>query len=253
MPFHIWEGVYKSFRDVPVKGTAFNGKRWIQQSLKKIILLREDTRKGNSVPMVTQYHESLLPLVAAFVYNECGQVRILDVGGCIGFTYYQVLHGLPRTEGFEFHIVDTKPVCEAGREFFKDEQKIFFHLSLPNKTRLVFDIVHMGSSLQYIEKWEEMLLNLCRFQPRYFLFTDLPAGDIPTFATVQNYYDSTIPAWFFNIGEIIDTLAKLGYRLIFRSSYIANILGQKVDALPMDNFEKQYRVKHSCNLLFIRD
>jgi putative methyltransferase (TIGR04325 family) len=93
----IWEGVYKSFRDAPSSGPGFTGERWIQNSLEKINAVRQDAQKKGTVSSVTQYRESLLPFVAAIVLNEFEGVRILDFGGGVGFSYYQVLHGLPRT------------------------------------------------------------------------------------------------------------------------------------------------------------
>ncbi len=143
-------------------------------------------------------------------------------------------------------------MVKAGRDFFKDEQNIFFSDSLPEEDGITFDLVCMSSSLQYIERWETMLTQLCGYKPRYVLFTDLLAGDIPTFATAQIYYGSKIPAWFFNVGEITDTMERLGYGLIFKSAYEAMIRG-KEGPLPLNNFEKKYRISDSCNLLFAKE
>jgi putative methyltransferase (TIGR04325 family) len=247
----IWEGVYKSFKDVSASGPGFSGEKWIQSSFKKIRALRQDAKQKGSVLTVTQYRESLLPLVAAIVLHEFESVRILDFGGGVGFLYYQVLHGLPRIENFEFHIVEIAALCEIGKQYFQNEQHIFFHSSLPREEQLTFDIVHMGSSLHYYEEWKELLSRLCRYKPRYFLFTDLPAGDIPTFATVQNYYTSRIPVWFFNLNEIINAMKSQNFDLVFKSAYVATVLGQERE-IPQDNFEERYRLGHTCNLLFAK-
>lgn len=247
----IWEGVYKSFKDAPASGPGFSGEKWIQNSLEKINAVRQDASKKGTVLSTTQYRESLLPPVAAIALNELAGVRILDFGGGVGFSYYQVLHGLPHAENFEFHVVEVDALCKVGKEYFQEEQHIFFHSSLPREEGLTFDIVHMGSSLHYCEEWEELLSRLCRYQPRYFLFTDLPAGDIPTFATVQSYYTSRIPVWFFNIAEVINVMKRQNYDLAFKSAYIARVLGQERE-IPQDNFEEQYRLGHTCSLLFAK-
>jgi putative methyltransferase (TIGR04325 family) len=109
----IWQGVYKSFKDARSSGPGFSGKEWIESSLKKISALRQDTEKKGTVQSVTQYRESLLPFLAALVLNGSGAVRILDFGGGIGFSYYQVLHGLPHAENFEFHVVEVDALCKA--------------------------------------------------------------------------------------------------------------------------------------------
>lgn len=243
----IWEGVYASFQDVPTVGPGFSGEEWIKNSLGKIAALREAAKESGTIPTITKYRESFLPVVAGIVYNEIERVRILDFGGGIGFTFYQVARCLPKTDGFEYHIVEIEEVCEVGRDFFKEETNIFFHKDFP--TAIEVDIIHMGSSLHYIEEWQEVLARLCEYAPKYFLFTDLLAGDIPTYASAQRYYDSKIPVWFFNVNEIIEVMERLDYGLIHKSAYTAIICGVE-QGLPQNNFEEKYRLGNTCNLLF---
>ena len=247
----IWEGVYESFKEVPAAGPGFRGEEWIKNSLEKIKTLRDAANENKTVPTVTSYRESLLPAITSTVYKELRRARVLDFGGGIGFTFYQVARSLPKTDNFEYHIVEMKQVCEAGREFFKDETNVFFHSRLPNDIGRV-DIVHMGSSLHYIEHWRETLASLCEYIPRYFLFTDLTAGDIPTYASSQKYYDSRIPTWFFNVDEIIDVMSGEGWELIFKSTYTPKILGVE-QPYPQDNFEDMYKLGYPCILLFAEE
>ncbi len=251
MKVPIWEGVYESFKEVPATGPGFRGEEWIRNSLKRIKTLRDTAKENKTVPTVTTYPESLLPVITSTVYKELRRARVLDFGGGIGFTFYQVARSLPKTDNFEYHIVEMKQVCEAGREFFKDEANVFFHSRLPNDIGRV-DIVHMGSSLHYIEHWRETLARLCEYVPRYFLFTDLTAGDIPTYASSQKYYGSRIPVWFFNVDEIIDVMSGEGWELIFKSTYTPKILGAE-QPYPQDNFEDMYKLGYPCILLFAEE
>lgn len=247
----IWEGVYESFKEVPAIGPGFRGEEWIKNSLEKIKTLRDAANENKTVPTVTSYRESILPVIASTVYKEFRRARVLDFGGGIGFTFYQVARSLPKMDNFEYHIVEMKQVCEAGQEFFKDEKNIFFHSRLPNDIGKV-DIVHMGSSLHYIEHWRETLTRLCEYTPRYFLFTDLTAGDIPTYASSQEYYGSRIPIWFFNVDEIVDAMSGEGWELIFKSTYTSKILGVE-QPYPQDNFEDMYKLGYPCILLFAEE
>lgn len=131
---------------------------------------------------------------------------------------------MAKADNFEYHIVEVKKVCEAGRAFFNDKMNVFPHSRLPNDIGSV-DIVHMGSWLHYIEHWRETLVRLCEYNLRYFLFTDLTAGDIPTYASSQKYCDPRIPIWFFDVKEMIDVMSGQGWELIFKSTYIPKILG----------------------------
>jgi putative methyltransferase (TIGR04325 family) len=247
----IWEGVYHSFSEVPVVGAGFDGEKWINSSLKKIVALRDEVEKNAPLSPTSNYREALLPLLAGLVYNECPGVKILDFGGGIGFTYYQTVYGLPQTGELEYHIVERESACQAGRQFFgTTNNNLFFHSQLP-QAESAFDIVHSGSALQYIENWKQLISQLCALSRRYLLLVDIPAGNIPTFVAAQNYYGAKIPTNFFNITEFLSVVRSCGYDLIFNSVYQPTILGVE-QHLPMQNYEEKYQLKHACNLLFVK-
>jgi putative methyltransferase (TIGR04325 family) len=248
----IWEGVYHSFSEVPVVGDGFDGEKWIDSSLKKITALRSEAEKNAPLPPTSNYREALLPLLAALAYHEQSSVKILDFGGGIGFTYYQTVCGLPYAEQLEYHIVERESACKAGMQFFGAAyNNLFFHSELPQAEDGLFDIVHSGSALQYIENWKQLISQLCVLSRKYLLLVDVPAGNIPTFITAQNYHGSKIPARFFNIQELLFAVDTFGYELIYNSVYEPIILGVEQN-LPMQNFEEKYRLKRACNLLFKR-
>jgi len=247
---NIWEGVYRSFSEVPIEGPGFDGETWIGNSLKKIGTLRDEAEKNAPLPPTSNYREALLPLLAGLVYNEKKGVRILDFGGGIGFTFYQTIYALPSAEDVEYHIVERENVCQAGRKFFgTDHGAPLFHSELPQAEDGLFDIVHSGSALHYIENWTQLIAQLCGLSRKYLLLVDVPAGNIPTFVTVQNYHESKIPVRFFNINELFSAVNFYGYKLIFKSAYNSTVLGVG-QSLPMQNFEEQYQLqKHvTCSL-----
>jgi putative methyltransferase (TIGR04325 family) len=246
----IWEGVYKTFEEVPSTGSGFRGKTWIDNSLKKISALHDNFTSRKVALPSTVNRDSLLPVLAALAGEARQDVTLLDYGGGTGFSYFQVAGGMPDSAGIEFHIVEVEDVCASGRAFFKDFPRIHFHAALPALGRV--DIVSLGSSLHYVRDWKRLLQALCGYRPRYVLIMDLPAGDIPTFATAQNYYESKIPVWFFNLGEVVAAMKRHGYRLIYKSSYCATILGDE-QSLRLDNFDDAHRIEHSCNLLFTKE
>jgi putative methyltransferase (TIGR04325 family) len=248
----IWEGVYNSFYEVPVEGPGFDGEIWIANSLKKIAVLRDEAEKNAPLPPTSNYREALLPLLAGLVYQENKGLRILDFGGGIGFTYFQTIYGLPSAENVEYDIFEVENVCQTGTDFFgADQDRPHFHSELPLAENGLFDIVHSGSALHYVEDWTKGIAQLCGLSQKYLLLVDVPAGNIPTFVTAQNYYGSKIPVRFFNVKELLSVIDSFGYTLIFKSVYNPIILGVEQD-LPMQNFEEKYRLKRACNLLFKR-
>jgi putative methyltransferase (TIGR04325 family) len=251
MAFNIWEGIYKSFAECPKCGEGFASERWALQETERINKLKAAIK--NSKTPIVGYKMSLLPFLAALVSANSKEhkVKILDFGGGLGSTYLYVTSGCIERQIIDFFIVDSGNICRKGKELFKNDNKIHFYSSLPKDVQS-FDIIHLGSSIQYVEDWKQLLRDFAKYNAEYILFADLPAGKIPTYATVQNYYESKIPYWFFNTNDIIDTMNTIDYTLLFKSAYIEKRLGKK-QPLPQDNFPAEYRAGDSCNMLFIRN
>ncbi|MBI4031692.1 MAG: hypothetical protein HY370_08430, partial [Proteobacteria bacterium] len=113
------------------------------------------------------------------------------------------------------------------------------------------DIVHLGSTLQYIDDWRKLLTDLAtQFQPDFFVLSDLLVGDMPSFVTAQNYYGQTIPARFINVGEFLDFWAeKMPYRLVYRSLYQPL---SSDDYFSQSGLPETHRIKKPCNLVFAK-
>jgi len=242
MKFYIWEGVYKSFKEVPAKGAGFESDTWIKKSLKNFEKLKknQDTRDDKAL---------MLSLLTGVLSGKNKLVTILDFGGGIGLTYFSIIKKLATPHILKYCVVDNKKVCETGKNIFKNNKNVSFHEKLPfNLPHL--DIVHIGSTLQYIEDWESLLSKLADYKPKYILFTSLPVGNIPTYVTAQNYYGNKIPYRFFNITKFIGVLNKLNYKLLFKMPFFGYFLG-KEQKFPQDNFPKKLRIGQPLNLLFI--
>ena len=249
MPFkHIWEGVYTSFGETPAVGQGFESQRWADQSLKKVSSLIEQTKCPRSVPSTVVHRDNLLPFLVSLVNDHSDRVSILDFGGGLGATFVAVSESIDPKKNLEYHIVDLAKTCELGTDLFKDDQRVQFHSTFPENLPTV-DIIHIESALQYVEDWATVLNKLASLSAKFFLFTNLAAGDIPTFVTTQRYYESKIPCWFFNLNEVVDEMSKLGYGLEFKSTFIHRILGEE-QKFPQENFPVDLRLGHSCNLMF---
>src|SRR6185312_10096792 len=96
MTDHIWEGVYQSFKEVPVTGEGFSGTTWNNNSLKRISNLLDTAKSPATVPPVVAYNASLLPLITALVGEASSEATVLDFGGGLGFTYVSSVAGLAK-------------------------------------------------------------------------------------------------------------------------------------------------------------
>lgn len=249
MSFYIWEGIYNNFKECPVSGDGYESEIWASRSLERIIKLSDTAKENKTIPAVVAYQTSLLPFLTALVAerprNE-KKVKVLDFGGGLGFTYIPVIKSCAHQQYIDYHIIETENICESGRLVFNNDPQIHFHTSLPREIPIM-DIIHLGSSIHYIEDWKTLIDELADYKPEYFLFTDLPAGDIPTYASVQNYYGSKIPCWFFNVQDIINKMLSVKFRLLFKSTFKGTYLGKEQEVSQLqENFPDEYRLNNTC-------
>jgi putative methyltransferase (TIGR04325 family) len=245
----IWEGVFKDFRDINSTGKGFYSTRWVESSISKVKNYNELVNKNSTIPPMS-IRPTSLPIVASMMELETLTAnRIVDFGGGLAFSYLSFAGCCANAKRLEYHIVESEEICDTGKDLFGNIPNLFFY-SEPKE--LAFDragIVYLNSVLQYIENWRLLIEELLELHPNYFLFDDVPGGDIPTFASVQNYYDSKIPCWFLNIDELISFFASKGYTVQFKSKFPSFILG-KTQEYPMQNFPLKYQLGYPCTLLF---
>ena len=250
--FYIWEGFYDTFSDVPSVGDGFDQDHWAEKIGNPTKELVSFIRK-NDVIYTPFQKTSFLPSILSTLIN-IQDLRVLDFGGGVGIDYARCLSSFGRwrdiSNKLRYSIVENATVCEKGKEIFNEDSfNIDFYSSFPDEFDA--DIVYTSSSLQYIDVWKSLLNCFVSSKPEYLIFNDLAAGDIPTFITAQNYYESKMPVRFLNVAEFIKAVEELGYSLIHSSINKYLHLG-KYPYFPMDNFPEQYRLKEASNLAFKR-
>jgi putative methyltransferase (TIGR04325 family) len=144
-------------------------------------------------------------------------------------------------------IVELSPVADEGRRL------------LPGAVSYVetwpadgtFDLIHAASALQYVDDWRQVLESLARYRADFMLLSDVFAGAIPTFVTLQNYYGSRIRHWFWNLDELLEACSGASYAQVMKT-FAAGRRLEMVDTLPMDHFPETHRLEQSLHLLLQR-
>lgn len=248
----IWEGIFQDISEVNAVGKAFDSERWVENSRLKVQRSFSSFKKGKNIIPPIPIRPTSLPLVTAMTgQKQEGEKIIVDFGGGLGFSYLSFIQSCMKAKDYKYFIIESTEVCKTGEEIFSDYQNLFFITDLHKLPVDKVDIVYMNSVLQYIADWEALIENLLGLNPEYVLLDDLPAGDIPTFATCQNYYESKIPYWFFNISDILFFLELYGFALQYKSKFFSTILGT-IQKIPMSNFPVQYQLEYPCTLLFTK-
>ncbi|MBF0192935.1 MAG: methyltransferase, TIGR04325 family [Magnetococcales bacterium] len=240
MSFQVFSGIYNSFAETKAGSDAvFESEQWLQKT-------KGHVQKAYEQGAVSE--EYSLAFLAATSKRD-NKVVILDFGGGLGDRFPMVAATLPDNIKIEFHVVDNAAACKVGKECHGGDKRIFFHDSIPKSLERV-DIIHLGSVLRYIDDWQGLLSQLATFKAPHILFSDSLIGDVPTFISVENYYDAKIPFRCLNINELVSFIDdKLGYDLVYKSRFIQYIQGKK-GFYNMDNMPKKYRLDSTMNLLF---
>jgi putative methyltransferase (TIGR04325 family) len=245
---NIWEGIYKNFEEAGGSTDVFAESLWVERSGQKARQLQRGLGSPGFTPPGTGTTAYAIQPVVALLQAKLGFVRMLDFGGCVGFSFPSIVSALARPNDIEVHVVDNEGVCKEGRAVFEGDPRIHFHSRPPEG--VAFDLVHCGSSIQYVSRWIEKLKELVATGPAYLVIDDLPAGDIETFASLQNYYGKKIPHWFFNIRQFVEQVEReTPYRLCYKARYLGTFFGE-LGTVPMDNFPPDRRIDNAYNLVF---
>lgn len=249
--FHIWEGIYPDFQSAvaDAKGAGFSGEVYRTRSLQAATECLDALKSEQPIPAFHKQRSTHLPLTVAMMLRDKKYVNILDFGGGLGIGYMTLAESIPADlDRIEYVIVEVPEVCQNGLDLHVGKG-IIYTPELPTSAK--YDLIHAASSIQYIEHWQDLIAKLASFKPEYILLSDVFAGPIMSYVTLQNYYESKIPHWFLNLNELLTTFSSCGYRLAMKSYATSRRLNAE-DTLPMANFPEDLRLTQSLHLLLQR-
>ena len=247
-PFHIWEGIYPDFQSAvaDAKGAGFSGDVYLTRSLQAATECLTALNSEQPIPAFHKQRSTHLPVAVAMILGNKKQVNILDFGGGLGIGYMTLAESISADlDKIEYTIVDVPEVCQSGLHLHAG-RNLMFTAELPTSTK--YDLIHAASSIQYIEHWQDLLAKFAAFKPRYILLSDIFAGYIKPYVTLQNYYESKIPHWFLNLVELLEIFSSHGYRLAMKSYATSRRLDAE-DTLAMTNFPEDLRLTQTLHLL----
>jgi putative methyltransferase (TIGR04325 family) len=250
--FNIWEGIFESFSEATqqAKGAGFNGDVYNTRVLQAAQECLAAIENGKSIPAFHKQRNIHLPTIVAMALANKSKLDVVDLGGGLGIGYMTLMESIPEYDKqIKYTVVEVNEVCEQGRALFSEKKGIDFINALPSKGS--FNLVHSSSVMQYFENWKDVMKQLTEYDAEYISLADVFAGQIPTFVTLQNYYESKMKHWFLNLEDLLSYLSSLGYKLVMKTFVTAKRLNL-MDTLPMDNFPLTHRLDHTLNLLFQR-
>jgi len=158
-----------------------------------------------------QYSYPVLAALLKIALENNGRLRVLDVGGALGSSYYAFKRFCPQHLKLSWDIVEQKTFVECGNATFANTELAFYQDSseLPQSP----DVVLLSATLQYLETPYVFLSNLLQLQPSYLLLdrVSFNAGTSINDQLVvehvpQHIYKSSYPCWLFNYQKMMNFL-----------------------------------------------
>lgn len=238
-PGWIWEGVYKHTAEIPTSGETYDDRRRVQEFADYADRLKREIATGQ--PLTPGWH-SELAILAAMVGRPAVPLRVLDFGGGIGVGFFFLLAALKQSVPIRYRVIDLKLVTELGTRYFADDTRICIDTKLNNNGHPI-DIVYASGVLPYVVDYADQLRQLADLGAEYVLFTQLAAGDFPSFATKQvNLPGQILPYWFLNLREVREIVCGRGYTLVYEA--------KSGPEYNQDNFQESHRIGRMRTLLF---
>jgi putative methyltransferase (TIGR04325 family) len=241
----IWSGVHAAFSDVPADDDGFIHPLWLEKSVARL----QDAQAAPG-PSPSAEYALTDAVLAASVTSE--PVTVLDVGGNLGQSAISVGRRLPGVR-VAWTVLEREDLLAAARAATELPREVTFVSDPAQLAGHPFDVVHLGSVLQYFEDWRGTLAELTTENTRigsWLVISDAMVGaDIPSFVTRQAYYERGLTMHFLNLGELVDHLGTLGFRLLLQEPYLTPHTARYY---PEPDLPVGHRIDHPLNLVLRR-
>ena len=165
---------------------------------------------------------NLIPLLVLSLNKK--KIRILDYGGGSNPVYSYIKNSTSKK--VKTYVIEPRVFCKIIKDKIpKKHKKYVYYASSIEKLNInSFDIICFNSSIQYLDKYENLIKKLTKFKPMYFLITrtNFHMGKKNYYSLECGIKDSLHPYIFFSITRFVKFMKLNGYNLIFSNKYNIN-------------------------------
>ncbi len=236
----FFEGAFQSFADLRAQIEGSPQYYWPEAIEQELEAQRKRMSAWESkFPPLGNYRTNFLPALLALFARD--KIRVLDIGGGLNNVYEYLKFSLNKE--VRVTVVEQLPAVENGNLLYENNPAVEFVGSLP-ETKGDFDVVYLGSSIQYFPDFRELMSGIAWLSPELIVIADSSFGVSETFACKQvNMPGVVIPYLVINKDEFVAVAREHGYECICRS-----MNGDVVH--HFDTYEYPYNLTKSWNFVF---
>jgi putative methyltransferase (TIGR04325 family) len=177
-------------------------------------------------------------------------LHILDFGGSLGSTYYQIKEYLTKEVCASWNVVEQAHYVACGKEFFEDDVLKFYPTIEACKAVKNISLVVLSSVVQYLEKPHEFLKQLVSHNFDFLLFDrtafNSKSKDRLTLQVVPaEIYPASYPSWFFDQEYFLSHFSQHYKTVAEFPSYVEGEEIMKIDNKPAGNDKGFYFLNKS--------
>jgi len=201
-----WFGDYLSWAQVSAESAGYNSDVILERTKDALLKVKngEAVYERDSVIFdKKEYPHALMAFLQFSSSLKRGPLNILDFGGSLGSTYYQLKEFLTPEICSGWNVVEQQHYVDCGKANFEDEVLKFYPGMVECWSAQKIDLVILSGSVQYLENPHAFLQELASFNFDFILF-DRTAfnnrnSDRLTLQIVPpEIYPASYPSWFFH-------------------------------------------------------
>ncbi|SHF64142.1 putative methyltransferase, LIC12133 family [Pedobacter caeni] len=201
-----WFGNYSSWAELSRETDGYDADVILERTKNAILKVKNGEAVYERDSVVFDKKEYPFPLITFLLHSATlnkKPLHVIDFGGSLGSTYYQVKEFLTPEICGSWNVVEQSHYVECGKSHFEDGVLKFYESMDACLKEKTVDLVILSGSVQYLEKPHDFLQKLAEYNFQFLLFdrTAFHYGEKDRL-TLQKVppeiYPASYPSWFFN-------------------------------------------------------
>ncbi|WP_064710837.1 TIGR04325 family methyltransferase [Rhizobium bangladeshense] len=220
----VFDGPYDSWRSAAAASDGYDAPvilAKVLEATRAVVEGRAAYERDTVIFTEKSYSHPLLAWLLYVASRSDLRLRVVDIGGALGSSYFQNRTALAHLADVKWCVVEQPHFVSAGRTEFEDDRLSFSDSLEEAIDRVKPDLVLLSGVLQYLEYPLEFLESLLSGGVKFILIDRTAAQfDVAAKPFVQRVpawiYSASYPIWFLNGNELHDSFARHGYEVLDR-------------------------------------
>ena len=224
--YNSFSGGYESFDELNKISTKYDSNKVIERAQIAFKISRSKSYlndRDGEVFLKKNINFKLINIISTCIKDKKAEYCVIDYGGSLANFYRTNIQHLKKYN-IKWIVVDNEKVCHLGNKILRNRDIYFF--SNLKKTKKFIDIYNLksalfffGSSVQYLDKFEDILFEINNFNCKQIIIERQPILRFkPTTYALQKTLFSTgnfsYPVKLYNYNKLISLVRKYNFFLM---------------------------------------